>query len=187
MNGVVALLDEEHYRLVEEIWAKLKEQMGLSGIYITPYPHFSFHIAEQYDLEQLKSALQQAAEEIGPFEVTTSGLGIFTAGLSPVLYISVTRSPLLSDIHERLWSLAGAHAAGIVEYYHPQHWVPHITLGHGDITTENLADTIRLLKEYDFNWQVTIDNISLLVDAGDGRPHRLDQKFALSGKRSHCE
>jgi 2'-5' RNA ligase len=185
MNGVVALLDKEHERLVEEIWAELKEQMGLSGIYITPYPHFSFHVAEQYDLDQLKSTLAQAADEIGPFEVTTSGLGIFTGGLSPILYVSVTRSPLLSDIHEWLWSLASAHSAGIVEYYHPRHWVPHITLGHGDITTENLADTIRLLKDRDFNWQIKIDNLSLLVDTGDGRPHRLHQKFSLDSERSY--
>ena len=59
MHGLVSLLDSTHYTLVEEIWQELEIECGLKGIYITPMPHFSWQIAEDYDWDALEIALQE--------------------------------------------------------------------------------------------------------------------------------
>jgi 2'-5' RNA ligase len=178
MNGIVSLLDDQSYQLVEEIWAELDQELGLRGIYITPYPHFSFHVAEQYDYTQLLLLLERFAAETPSFEITTAGLGIFSGPL-PVVYITVTRSPLLTKLHQALWPALEPVSAGINAYYHPDRWIPHITLGHGDITWQNLPAVIRLLSGRNFSWTIPINNLAILRDDGDGRPHRLHVRFPL--------
>ncbi len=42
MHGIVSLLDDQHYQLVEDLWAELKQEFAVEGVYITPYPHFSY-------------------------------------------------------------------------------------------------------------------------------------------------
>src|SRR5579871_3200774 len=86
VNGVVSLLDGEHYQQVETLWAELAERFGLRGVYVTPFPHFSYHVASHYDTGQLEPILRQVASKIHPFQIKITGLGIFT-GPQPVLYI----------------------------------------------------------------------------------------------------
>lgn len=181
MHGIVSLLDEDHYRMVEDVWAGLEEALGVRGVYVTPFPHFSYHVADHYDLEQLEQILGEFAASTAPFEVMTTGLGIFTGGLNPVVYVNVARSPQLSEINAQLWPLLEQASAGIVGYYHPDIWVPHVTLGFGDITRANLADTIRVLSSWDFTWQIHVDNIALLFNEADAKRDMLQMHFPLSG------
>jgi 2'-5' RNA ligase len=181
MHGIVSLLDEDHYKMVEDVWAGLEEALGVRGVYTTPFPHFSYHVAEHYDADLLEPLLRDFAAKTAPFEILTTGLGIFTEGLNPIIYVNVARSPLLSQINAALWSQMNNVSAGIVEYYHPEHWVPHITLGFGDITQENLAEAIHLLSRWNFTWQIPIDNIALLFNPIDTKQDHLHYRFALTG------
>lgn len=173
MHGIVSLLDDPHYQQVMEIWATLKQEIGVSGVYTTPFPHFSYYVAEHYDRERLKPIVTQLASQIAPFQVETTGLAIFTGGLSPVLYVNVVRSPQLSHIHQLLWPALNPFCSGIVTYYHPNHWVPHITLGHGDLTPENLPEAIRLLQRWSFTWKIAINNFSLLYTEENSHQDKL--------------
>jgi 2'-5' RNA ligase len=177
MHGIVSLLDDDHYRMVEDVWAGLDEKLGLRGVYVTPYPHFSYHVADHYDLEQVERILQAFARATAPFDVTTTGLGIFTEGIQPVVYVNVARSPQLSQANAALWPLLEEASAGIIDYYHADRWVPHITLGFGDVTRENL----RVLSAWDFNWQIRVDNIALLFNEADARQDMLKMRFPLAG------
>lgn len=91
MDGIVSLLDSKHTQYIEELWAELKQVFSVDGVYITPYPHFSYPIALDYDVDKVEHVLQRITSNITKFKVRTSGLGIF-AGTSPVLYIPVVRS-----------------------------------------------------------------------------------------------
>lgn len=181
MHGIVSLLDDDHYLLVEDIWSGLEDALGVRGVYVTPFPHFSYHVAEHYDVALLQPILREFASRTPPFEIFTMGLGVFTEALNPVLYVTVARSPVLSKLNAELWPLVADASVGIVEYYHPEHWVPHITLGYGDITRESLAEAVRVLSRWDFTWQIRIDNIALLYDEGDAKEDLLQYRFALTG------
>ena len=85
MQAVVSLLDDHHTQLTEALWRELETQFGLRGVYTTPHPHFSYHVARSYDLDSLVPRLDRLIHATRPFQVKTTGLGVFT-GKSPVLY-----------------------------------------------------------------------------------------------------
>ena len=184
MHGVVALLDEHHCQLVKDLWGEIRSQLDIKGVYVTPYPHFSFHVAEHYEIELLEPILADFAAQTKPFEAQTTGLGIFTGGLSPVVYINVVRSPQLTHLHELLWPQLEEVSAGIVAYYHPQQWVPHITLGYGDITPAKLPAVIELLSRYQFDWRISIDTIALLYADASAMKDETKLHFKLNAEQS---
>ena len=161
MHGVVSLLDHKHYQLVEDLWAGLAREFAVSGIYVQPYPHVSYQVATHFNVKSLELALRRFAASKTSFQVRTSGLGIFP-GPQPVLYIPVVRSPELTQFHGALWQEISSTGSGFLDYYHPAHWVPHITIGIGDMKKGDLSQIVRFLAERDLNWEITVDNIALV-------------------------
>lgn len=184
LHGVVSLLDEAHYRLVEDLWAELVRDVGVRGVYVTPFPHFSYHVAEHYDTTLLHSILQQVAQEQSVFRVRTTGLGIFT-GDAPVLFIPVVRDHALASFHRILWNEISRAASEAVTYYRPDQWIPHITLGHGDLQAGNLTEIMRLLSAREFNWEITVDNLALIYNTGSQQ--ELRERYALAVPPSEPE
>ncbi len=180
MQAVVSLLDDHSYELTETLWRELETRFGLRGVYATPHPHFSYHVAHNYDPGGLVPGFGRLARATAPFQVRTSGLGIF-AGKSPVLYIPVVRSPALTRFHQALWSELAACAAGSLAYYDPDHWLPHITLGCGDLRADMLPEVVRLLAGRDFNWTITVNNLAHIVEDAD-QGQRLGFKRAFEGR-----
>lgn len=177
MHGVVSLLDDKHCALVEHLWDELETGPGVRGLYKTPFPHFSYHVAEGYDVDLLESILPYLASHYLPLRVRTTGLGIFS-GDHPVLHVAVVRSPVLSALHKRLWHGLTTASAGTVEYYHPEQWMPHITLADGDALKEHLPDVVRLLSPLAFDWEIEVNNLSLIYDMGTTQEVQL--RFDLS-------
>lgn len=181
MHGVVSLLNKPYYQQVEAIWETFEQEMGVRGVLITPFPHFSYHVAEHYDLPQIGPVLERFAHKTAPFTVQTTGLGIFTAGLKPVVYVNVARSPQLSAMNATLWSLLAEQSAGIVDYYHPQQWVPHITLAHGDFGNAELPQIMAILSRFDLIWTLSINNLTLLYADETAQKDEIQFQFPLRG------
>jgi 2'-5' RNA ligase len=119
MHGIVSLLDQRHATQVAAVWTSLQDRLGRQGMDVPPFPHVSYHVAEQYEVALLEPIVRAFAAHTAPVEVVTTGLGIFTTGLQPVLYITVARHPGLSALQAALWPTLAALSAGIIEYYHP--------------------------------------------------------------------
>jgi 2'-5' RNA ligase len=158
---VVSLLDRSHYKQVEDLWAELAEEFAVKGVYVSPRPHITYHIATCYSVRSLEPVLRRLAASKTAFKVRTGGLGIFT-GPQPVLYIPVVRSPELTQFHEALWQGICQTGSEVEDYYHPARWVPHITVGIGDLQKDNLSQIVRFLAERDFNWEITLDHVTLV-------------------------
>jgi 2'-5' RNA ligase len=161
MFGVATALDGEHYKLVEDLWREFKERFGVHGIHITPIPHFSYHVADSYELDLLDDMMYAIVRDFKPFTVKTNGLGVFT-GKTPVLYIPVVRNPSLAALHQRVWEAANPISVNPLEYYSPDNWRPHITLTHHDVDHDLLPSVIRSISERNFNWSLTVDSLSLI-------------------------
>jgi 2'-5' RNA ligase len=162
LYGLVALLDPGSHARVEALWEELRTRFGVRGLSLTPVPHFSFHVAGSYDFDALTQIAAAATAAIPAFNARTNGLGIFT-GEQPVLYIPVTRTPALTLLHRRLWDVLTAVAINPVMFYHPDQWRPHITLAHGDVDHDTLAEIIRLLSARSFLWDVRVDTLAVLA------------------------
>lgn len=178
MYAVVSLLDEGHCATIQSLWDELVQEVGLSDFSNTPFPHFSYHVAESYPLERLEPVLQQFVQSQSPFRVRATGLGLFT-GPHPVVFIPVVRTPELTRFHLALWQALEAIPTQGQLYYHPAHWIPHVTLTYSELCTTELAKVICNLGARDFNWELAVDNISVLYDTGTERG--LHARFNLGG------
>jgi hypothetical protein len=178
MEGIISLLDAQHERLVEALWAELADAFGLRGVSVTPYAHFSYQIAQRYAAADLEPVVRQVAAATAPFTVETTGLGIFT-GAQPVLYLPVARGPALAQLQATLWRDLAGTGTGVSDYYHPQRWMPHITLAFGDTTPATLAAAAHHLSGRDLAWRITIDNLAFIQVLG-GR-QVLGFRHALTG------
>lgn len=179
MHGLVSLLDAPHYKLVEELWAELETECGLRGIHVTPLPHFSWQIAEDYDWHALEIALADLAQSLPTFRVRTSGLALFS-GVNPVIYIPVVRSAGLSQVHRQVWERLAPISSNPSPYYAPDAWLPHISLAYMDVNPQTLACAMQRLAFRTYNWEIEIDNLTLIYEP-DGNIGQVRYKFLLEG------
>jgi 2'-5' RNA ligase len=166
MQAIVSLLEEAAYSKIESLWRVLELRCGLKGIKITPYPHFSWQVAVDYPQRKIEKALEDIAATAQPFVVKTSGLGIFT-GQEPVVYVAIAKDEKLLRFHKKVCTAAGSLAKGFNPYYSPDVWVPHVTLAYGDVTKESLSCAMAELAFTPFNWEMRIDNLALVGQAGE--------------------
>lgn len=175
-HGVVTLLDEKSDALVRELWHELDVRFGLKGVARVPYPHFSYHVATDYDLPALEKVLTRFSASAAAFSVKTNGLALFV-GTSPVVYIPVVRKPALTQLHQWVWGIADAFAIGTHAYYQPDEWMPHITLAQSDVKTNLILDVMKFLNERDLNWQFPVNNLAIIADGQAGSPHDIRLMF----------
>ncbi len=180
MHGLVSLLPEPYYTQVEEIWQMLENECNLTGIKVTPFPHFSWLIASDFDWGALERTLKEIAHKTRPFTVNTGGIGVFS-GISPVIFIPVIRTQALNKLHQRIWDAIQPLGEEISSYYAPQNWIPHISLAYMDVTEENISCAMQKLAFKSYNWEIKVDNISFIYEPED-TTGTLQHQFKFQGK-----
>jgi 2'-5' RNA ligase len=166
LHGIVSLLDERHYREVEELWLEFERKYNVSSLpRRVPYPHISLHVAAEYALDRVEAALSDLAARQRPIPARIGGLGVFM-GKEPVLTLTIVRSPAIEALHQRVWEAVDGLAAGVLHHYRPENWVPHITLAQGDLNATNVPRMVSALMNRQLDWELSIDNLTLMVDDG---------------------
>jgi 2'-5' RNA ligase len=166
MIAVTSLLDQSHSQRVNELTEMLDQKFGLNEVKMTPYPHLTLLTAEIPDMEELQQYLVQTTRETEPFTIRTTGLGVFP-GEKPVIYIPVLRTNMLNQLHARLHRDISEMSSEMGIYYNPNMWLPHISLALGDTSPELLGPVLTFLSNYNFNWEIRIDNLTILQKCGD--------------------
>lgn len=166
MIAVTSLLDQSHSERVTELTELLDQKFGLNEVKMTPYPHLTLLTAEIPDMEELQQYLDQTSRETEPFTIRTTGLGVFP-GEKPVIYIPVLRTAQLNQLHASLHRDISEMSSEMGIYYNPNMWLPHISLALGDTTPEVLGPVLTFLSNYNFNWEIMLDNLTILQKCGD--------------------
>jgi 2'-5' RNA ligase len=166
MIAITSLLDPEHTARVNDLIDALQQKFGLITVKMTPYPHVTWFTAEVGKMEHLKDLLYSFAERSQPFQIHTTGLGIFP-GPAPVIYIPVLRTNSVNQYHAQLFRKTKSLCEEISPYYNPDTWMPHITLAVGDTTPGILGSVLEFLNHYSYNWEISIDNLAILSKTGD--------------------
>jgi 2'-5' RNA ligase len=161
MQGIVSLLDGEARERIEQLWEELRRDFGVRGIHTKRFPHFSYHVADEYDLPRLQPALEQLARSTQQFSAQASGIGIFTRK-EPVIYLPVVRSGDLHRIHADVARLAEPLGTGINEYYATDIWIPHITIAEGDVDILVLPEIVRRFGERNLRWELPVTNLAVI-------------------------
>ncbi len=181
MEAVVSLLDATAYSRIEAMWRVLELKCGLKGIKTTPYPHFSWHVAEGYNHAKADQTVADTSAASHPFTVHTSGLGIFT-GQEPVIYLVISKTESLLRYHKALWKRIEPLAVNSSTYYSPELWVPHITLAHSDVNRQSLVCALEELAFIPFNWEIRIDNLAVVGQSGEEIGH-LSNRYDFAARR----
>jgi 2'-5' RNA ligase len=179
MHGLVSLLPKPSYRQVQDIWETLAKEHGLRGIRVTPYPHFSWQIAKEYDFDRLEDIIAEIGLKTPPIIVHTAGLGLFS-GNCPVIYVSVVKDPNLMRLHADIWGAVQPAAQDLSPYYAPSAWMPHISLAYEDVTPTNIGPVVQRLAYQSLAWEMRVDNIALIYEP-EGQIGALKFQIQLTG------
>jgi 2'-5' RNA ligase len=177
MHGLVSLLPEPFYTRVESTWRELERDFGLTGIRVTPFPHFSWQVVQDYDWERIASVLQDIARQTSPLTARTTGLGLFT-GARPVIYVPVVKSAELMRLHRLVWERTAQVSTGRLAYYAPGAWMPHVSLAYEDVNQANVGRVMERLAWQSFDWEMVVDNVALIYEP-TGEVGALKYKFEL--------
>ena len=181
MYAIISKLDPESSTIVSNLWRKLRECCGLSGIYKTPIPHFTWFAAEELEIDKISSELSQMAEDAEPFTIHTFGLGIFS-GQDPILYLPMVKSIKMINLHCQMWHKFEHLSDEPNLYYSPKLWVPHITIAFNDLTHENLCCAIDAVAFEPIELFITVDNLNI-AKYNEERPGEILQNFYFDAKR----
>jgi 2'-5' RNA ligase len=162
MVAIVSLLDEEHSDKLLSLIHSLEREFGMKEVQMTPFPHITWLTVNDGSLLKLKETLGKAAGICCRFPITTSGLGIFT-GEKPVLFIPVLRTEPVNKFHQDLHKSVSKICREVGPYYHPDLWMPHLSLALGDTSPELLAQAVLFLNKEKYNWKIELDNLTLLT------------------------
>lgn len=182
MHFLVSLLSDDYYSLVEDIWQELEDKFGLKGIKNTPFPHFTWQAAEDYDLKTLKELMKDCVRDLQPFVVKTAGLGIFFYGEFPIIYINIVKDPRLFAVHRKIFTHFKNVANRMWKFYSPESWMPHISIAYSDLSRENIGSVIKYLSFKNFRWEIEIDNLSFIYQP-TGSIGQLKYKFRINGQQ----
>jgi 2'-5' RNA ligase len=174
-HGIVSLLDAASEQATRALWAELEMRYRLrEAAQRVPWPHVSYHGAEDYAVARLAEPLRRVAAQAEPFAVSITGLGGFEDP-APVLYLAVARSAALDALHTALWRElegAGDLAQGASPLYAAGSWQPHITLAQHDLTLETLRAIQATWAGRDLRRVVRVDNLALLYRSAGATAHQ---------------
>ncbi|TGE23728.1 2'-5' RNA ligase family protein [Hymenobacter aquaticus] len=166
MLAITTLLTPHYANRINRIIKGLETEFGLDDVQATPDPHITYQLAGVRKLSALKTVLRDIAATTAPFEVHTTGLGVFP-GPNPVIYIPVLRTDALNQLHQRIIRATAPLCLRTDKFSGPDCWLPHISLALHDTTPELLGPVLQYLNRQTFNMKLMLDNLAILRQEGD--------------------
>jgi 2'-5' RNA ligase len=179
MYGVVTLLDANHLIRFSEVWDLLIRFCPEFNQQAAPLPHFSWHIAEGYDLARLQHLLSEFVRDAHTFTAHCAGLGLFT-GATPVVYIRLVKDDRLAQLQRQLYQQILPISSSPSPFYTPQAWVPHISLTSDIPDPELLACAMRYLAFRVYDWEIRVDHLTIGYQ-DDQQGAEILQRYAFYG------
>jgi hypothetical protein len=165
MYAIATLLEPEGDRFTQDIWSWLEENCNLTGVKMTPTPHFSWQGAEEYDLDKAIPAISNIMRRHSPFIVRTAGFGVFP-GAYPVMYLSLVKTRSMMELHQDIWDTLFPLGINVNPYYAPDYWIPHITIAYRDLTPDRLACAMKGILDRPIEMELVGSNLAILYQVG---------------------
>jgi 2'-5' RNA ligase len=157
-------LAREHALATLTIPDPLRERLTVKG---APewLPHLSLLVlVDPPGIERVDEILAGAAQRTRAFSARARGYGVFAEepdGL--VLYAPVVRSETLTQLHRELFDAFDAVGARVDGHYHPDAWLPHITLCTGTLTATVVGELVAsMAAARAITWSLRVDRITRL-------------------------
>jgi 2'-5' RNA ligase len=107
-------------------------------------PHISLGISNHLELDAFAQELSVFAAGITPFRLLFPSIGIFSTS-EGVVYLGVTGTEQLLNIHTAFHKIFKKYAEGQREYYTVGRWVPHCTLAFG-LSEDQIVEAVTVCR-----------------------------------------
>ncbi|WP_190303750.1 2'-5' RNA ligase family protein [Haladaptatus sp. R4] len=162
-------LPDPYFSTVESIWDELVAEFGIDR-YPNPFPHFTLYaLGDEVDIATVEAAVAEASEEYSPLSVHTDGIGIFPGNH---VWLPVAKSPQITALHADVVRAVEDLGTAPVPFYEPQRWFPHVGFALG-LDDERTRDVVGFLLDYDFEWDFTVDDITITRPPAAGEEHEV--------------
>lgn len=158
--AIATLLEEEFWQttldcLPEGVaWAE-------SGKIETKYPHFSWMVGKGIDQPHIAKKLESISLRNTEFSVMNGGFGIFP-GEEPVVTLNLARNENLCILQKMIWNECAPFMSEINMHYSPEAWIPHITLLHHGIHSQEYCQFLERLLHREIQLNLIVKNICVL-------------------------
>ena len=166
-------LDADAERTVRRLWHALDDEGFDVSRQIVDRPHVTLFVASEGSPREIGERLAEHDWSNLP-PISFGAIGYF-GNPGQVLYLAVTPTATLLELHERIWRLVTPLAPVQSPFYQPGMWTPHCTLAHGlspervgcalravDALPRLVTATPRLLRAHswadDSRWVTTLPN-----------------------------
>jgi hypothetical protein len=176
MYGIVSVLDDEHQETIWRLWTDIEREFDVK-ISETHVPHFSYHVAKTYG-NTIHELLDKIALTTARVSTSCMVIGVFNFP-PPLFFLPLARTDALNALHRRIWTEVEPCAVDVIgPYYGANMWMATVNLAP-DIEKDISRELLPFLLARDFQWTLTIDNVSLLHDTGERQ--MLEARFDLRG------
>lgn len=179
MLAITSLLDAKHTALVNTIINDFEKEFGLKQVQATPEPHVTYLTTDAIDINLLKNYLERTSNCHRVFHIYTTGIGVFP-GEHPVVYIPVLRTQPLNKFQSTLYKDISKLSTETGTFSQPKIWLPHISLALGDTTLDLLTPMFKYLTQYDFNWEIPIDNLTIFKQTKDKKAFEIESEYVFA-------
>ena len=128
-------------------------------------PHVSLGVCNRIDANAFEAELSSFAECVSPFPLTLSSVGIFP-GAEGVIFLGVTVTERLLDVHAAFHTIFKTHAHEQSEYYAVGKWVPHCTLAFG-LSERQIAEAVSIYRGIPLPVSTEVKEIGLMEVSPD--------------------
>ena len=179
MQSIVTAIDDPHASDIAQIWGELKAVFGLTSLTGDLRPHLTFAVAEHYD-PAVESTLAGIAARGTPFPIETHGVGVIE-GEQTVIYLHVTRTEILDDVHHVIHHATQPHAQNPRPAYDSDTWLPHVAVATAPLSPDTLVEVLTFLNRRAYAWKIPATNLCLNPNTQrpDGEWLRFDLKGIL--------
>ena len=147
MPFVVELyFDPSTEECIRDVWkaindAGISDSMPKGGY----RPHVSLGVCDHLETDSLARELSTFAAGVTPFRLSCGNIGIFSTS-EGVVYLGVTVTEQLLNVHARFHEIFKKHAREQREYYAVGRWVPHCTLAFG-LSEERIVEAVTVCRK----------------------------------------
>lgn len=129
-----------------DVWNAIHEAgISSSALKASYRPHISLGVCNRLEASAFESELSTFAASIAPFSLSLSSVGIFP-GAEGVVFIGVTVTEQLLNIHSAFHKLFKNHAQEQWAYYAVGNWVPHCTIASG-LSDQQISEAVAVCRQ----------------------------------------
>ena len=144
-SAVELFFDTEAENQIFDAWKAIQKAGISSPLLDGGYrPHISLGVCSRIDSSAFETELSIFAENVAPFPLTLSSVGIFP-GMEGVIFLGVTVTERLLDVHAAFHKIFKKYAGEQSEHYAVGKWVPHCTLAFG-LTERQIAEAVLICR-----------------------------------------